>query len=68
MWSDNIDRDEELTNFMERTCADVLNLTDTQYTSLPAGMTAEIAEYLGEIDALIDIYLARVELNDLTAD
>jgi hypothetical protein len=68
MWSANIDRDVELTNFVERTCADVLNLTDTQYTSLPAGMTAEIAEYLGEIDALIDIYLARVELNDLTAD
>jgi hypothetical protein len=68
MWSANIDRDVELTNFVERTCADVLNLTDRQYTSLPAGMTAEIAEYLGEIDALIDIYLARVELNDLTAD
>jgi hypothetical protein len=68
MWSANIDRDVELTNFVERTCADVLNLTDTQYTSLPAGMTAEIAEYLGGIDALIDIYLARVELNDLTAD
>ena len=68
MWSDNLDRDEELTNFMERTCADVLNLTDRQYTSLPARMTEEIAQYLGEIDAIIDIHLAKVELNDLTAD
>jgi len=64
----NLDRDEELTNFMERTCADVLNLTDRQYTSLPAEMTAEIAEYLGEIDAIIDIHLAKAELNDLTVD
>ena len=46
----------------------MLNLTDRQYTSLPAGMTAEIAEYLGEIDAIIDIHLAKAELNDLTVD
>ena len=62
---------EELELFEKRPSHEIMNLTEQQWVSLPPELTGNLAFKMGEIDTLIDDYLATLRIpwrTDVTAD
>ena len=56
-----MDTKQELEGFLGRTVADILNLTDRQYATLPQHTKLKIQDAAGRIDEAIDAYLNEIE-------